>query len=170
MRSLAILGLALSGCGWGVLAPAPERDNSPLQTESLVYNLRGYFGAYEADATVVYVNRTASPVFYAPCTGGSPLPDLDIVRAGNDTTPHVIGAGCAGVGLMATRSVAPGDSLVFSVFLGSGQRPVVDMTHRTGLFRILMHLCTQYDVESDNCILLPVEQRRSNVFRVAPPS
>jgi hypothetical protein len=58
------------------------------------------------------------------------------------------------------------------VWIGSIDRrepdPRYTPRHRSGYMRILLDLCEGPAPFSD-CALLPVEQRRSNRFRVVPP-
>ncbi len=154
-------------------ALAPARDGSPIRTDSLVYTLRRNHGTYDAYALAVYVNRSRKPVAYARCMPEDGGPMFDIVRAEPDTARAFVGGVWACVGGVPTGKVAPGDSLIVPVRLGSTDSPAADppitIAQRIGLFRITFALCARPSADSDACKQLPIEQRRSNVFRIAPP-
>lgn len=170
---VAVISTTLFGCRVGIVSSehSTVRDNSPIQTDSTVYTLRPVLGGYAATASVLYVNHSSSPVYYVPCNPGLPHPDVDLHRAGADTMRHYIGISCIRPGGVSTLTLDPGDTLTFTVDLGSlgNIRPGITMAHRSGLFRIALKLCERFTIESDYCVLLPIEQRRSNAFRVAPP-
>lgn len=151
----------------------PARDDSPVQTDSLVYTLRSRPSVYEAEAVAHYVNRTGRPVYFAQCIGREPLARHSIVPVEPRQRRPVLGVVWACAGGNPPGVVAPGDSLLVRVWLGSMEsphaNPPITMADRTGCFRILLHLSHSPSEDSDALELLPEEQRRSNIFCVHPP-
>lgn len=153
--------------------PVPPRDGSPVQTDSLEYTLEHRPGIFEAQAVARYVNRTGRPVHFARCRSEDPLPIYEIRREGPGERTTIIGYTRGCVGGIPTGVVAPGDSLVVPVWLGSGESPYanppVTMAHRTGCFRIHLALVEAPAANSDYTRVVPDERRRSNVFCIRPP-
>ncbi len=138
-----------------------------------MYRLRRGGGFFNAHAIAAYVNRDAGPVHFARCMPEHTGPMYDIVRADTGTWSFVGEVwGC--VGGVPTGTVAPGDSLVVRVALGGSESsnadPPITMAERTGLFRIVFAFCAGATADSVDCVPTPEEHRRSNVFRIAPPS
>ncbi|HET7230165.1 MAG TPA: hypothetical protein VFJ16_09195 [Longimicrobium sp.] len=168
--------ILLTACGRAAprAAEGPPWDDSPVQTDSPVYTLRRTSNMLDATATLRYVNRTGRPVHYLRCSPRRPEPLHSIVRAAPDTARIPLGVGvvraCAAG---PTGVLAPGDSVVMRVWIGSiDQRepdPRYTLRHRTGYMRILLDLC-EGPARFSDCTLLPEAQRRSNRFRVVPPS
>jgi hypothetical protein len=153
--------------------PVPPRDDSPVQTDSLEYTLQHRPSIFDAQAVARYVNRTGQPVHFARCRSEDPLPLYEIRREGPGERTSIIGFARGCVGAVPTGVVAPGDSLVVPVWLGSAESPYanppVTMAHRTGCFRILLALVEAPAADSDFVRMLPDERRRSNVFCIRPP-
>lgn len=180
---LVLAGLLLLMVWWGSQPTAPWRtgvqpgfshDDSPVQTDALTYRLVRQAGHYEARAVARYTNRTGAAVHYARCRRDSTGPIFWIVRAEPDQDPgHFVGSPWACVGGVPTGTLAPGATLEVEVWLGSTESPAanppITMADRTGLFRILLELCTSPQKESDDCVPVPDAQRRSNPFRILPP-
>ena len=154
--------------------PLPVRDSSPVQTDSLSYTLRRRGGVLEATALAVYVNRSATGVHFARCTSDSDDPLLSLRRELPPGASPIVGSPRACVAGVPTGRLAPGDSLVVKVWLGSvdspSAYPPITMTDRTGIFRVLLDLCAEAVADSDECTLLPAGQRQSNLFRLLPPA
>jgi hypothetical protein len=153
--------------------PVPPRDGSPVQTDSLEYTLEHRPSIFDAQAVAHYVNRTGRPVHFARCRSDDPLPIYEIRREGPGERTSIIGYARGCVGAIPTGVVAPGDSLVAPVWLGSAESPYanppITMAHRTGCFRILLALVEAPATDSDYARPLPDEMRRSNVFCIRPP-
>jgi hypothetical protein len=151
----------------------PVRDNSPVQTDSLIYTLEYRSGVYEAEAVARYVNRTAGPVYFDRCMPHDQKPMYGLVPAEDRQKRPVLGMAWACVGGVPPGSVAPGDSIHIPVWLGSLNAPYSDppttMADRTGCFRLLLRLVRSPGKDSDRSELLPEEQRRSNIFCVRSP-
>jgi hypothetical protein len=149
------------------------RDNSPVETDSLIYTLRYRPNIYEAEAVARYVNRTGKPVYFARCTPEHQTPRYSLVPVEPRQRHPVLGLASACIGGVPTGVVAPGDSLLVRVWLGSMQSPYanppITMADRTGCFRILLRLYRSPSEGSDFAEPLPEEQRRSNGFCVRSP-
>lgn len=151
----------------------PTRDASPAQTDSTVYHLHRTTNAYEASATVTYVNRTATSVYYAPCGVGTyEGPLYGIRRTGPDSTRRLqndIAWGCGG--RVPTKELRPGDSVTVQIRLGAydqpTQSPPVQPEDLVGLMRVQFSLCARSG-NSDDCALAPLPQalEQSNAFDV----
>jgi hypothetical protein len=151
----------------------PVRDNSPVQTDSLIYTLEYRSGIYEAEAIARYVNRTAGPVYFDRCMPHDQKPMYGLVPVEARQKRPVLGMAWACVGGVLPGSVAPGDSILIPVWLVSADSPYSDppitMADRTGCFRIHLRLVRSPGKDSDRSELLPEEQRRSNIFCVRSP-
>ena len=154
-------------------ASGPARDASPAQTDATVYHLHRTTNAYEASATVTYVNRTATSVYYAPCGVGTyDGPLYGVRRTGPDSTRRLqtdIGWAC--VGGVPTKELRPGDSVTVQVRLGAydqpTQSPPVQPQDLVGLMRFQFFLCAR-SVNSEDCARTPLPQalEQSNAFDV----
>ena len=154
-------------------AAGPARDASPAQTDSTVYHLHRTTNAYAAFATVTYVNRSATSVYYAPCGVGTyEGPLYGVRRTGPDSTRRLqtdIAWGCGG--RVPTKELRPGDSVTVRVRLGAydqpTQTPPVQREDLVGLMRVQFSLCARSG-NSDDCALAPLPQtlEQSNAFDV----
>lgn len=155
----------------GNTTAVPARDDSPIQTDALVYRLRRIPGGYDATAIASYTNRTGQPVYFARCDPTSTLPIHFVVREPPDETPSVVGAVWACVGGVPTGVIAPDSGVTVEVWLGSldspNAQPPIRPEERVGLFRIVFQLHHVPGVDPDAETLLPLEERRSNVFRIS---
>lgn len=149
----------------------PQRDSSPIQTDSLVYHLRELPDRYDAYAIAVYTNRTSDSVYFARCTSDATEPITRLRRTGPDTTIGILGGiDWACVGGVPTGTVPPGGTLETRVWLGSSKSPHAvppdRPEERVGRFRIEFRLCARFAADSDECDVLPREARQSNEFNV----
>lgn len=164
----------------GTTSPvAPSRDSSPVQTDSTIYHLERNLDALDAWATVTYVNRTGSAVYFERCYFGDSTPTYTYQRIEGPSlfdragwsNRTVVGIAWACYGGVPTGVLAAGDSISIRVWVGSADSPhaypPVTYAERIGTFRILLDLCATYAIEV--CSLLPVEQRRSNEFLLRLP-
>jgi hypothetical protein len=163
---------------WSCMSPSepelgPHGVDSPVQTDSLEYTLLRVPGGYQALARAVYVNRTGRELHFARCTPDHDGPIFNLQRATSVTTQSVVGGAWACVGGVPTGRLPAGDSVVVNVGLGSWDsphaNPPITMSMRTGLFRVVLQLCQDHAADSVGCRLLPIEQRRSSIFRINPP-
>lgn len=175
---LAVAFFIVVGCGEpdGVeQVPVPDRDDSPVQTDALVYTLHPGLtneegGAY---ALATYTNETGSAVLFARCYDTDVGPIFNVERAAPDYGTHVVGPVWACVGGVEPGVVGVNERLVLEVPLGSsleGGSPPITMRERTGLFRVTVDLYSSYDPGSDAGRKLPADQRVSNVFRIDEPT
>lgn len=151
----------------------PERDDSLVQTDSPVYVLRYRPGTYEAAARAVYLNRTGEAVHFTRRLPQSTGPMFYLKRIRPSGGPPVVRAVWACVGGVPTGRLAPEASLIFRVWLGSTEpphaQPPITMKDRTGLFRLVLELCSEAEADSDDCVPVAEEKRQSNLFRILPP-
>ena len=156
-----------------VEASGPARDMSPAQTDATVYHLHRTTNAYEASATVTYVNRSTTSVYYAPCGVGTyDGPTYGVRRTGPDSTRRLqtdIAWAC--VDRVPTKELRPGDSVTVQIRLGAydqpTQSPVVQPEDLVGLMRVQFFLCER-SVTTDDCLFaqLPPALTQSNAFDV----
>src|SRR4051812_37100336 len=83
---LSFSTIVLAACSGEISAPvvllAPQRDESPAQTDSTVYHLQRTQSEYRAWVTTTYTNRTTRPVYYRRCTATSAVPMFGVARTG----------------------------------------------------------------------------------------
>jgi hypothetical protein len=174
--SRRMLGLIVSivlgpGCSaTGVNAP-PVRDNSPVQTDSLVYHLERRSSEYRAYVTATFTNNTSSPVYFARCNGESDLPMFGVRRTGPDSTKTLfLDFAWACVGGVPTGQIPPGGSTTVRVPVGSVDQPAMQPPLKpedlVGLMRVSLQLCRSYSADSDYCDAVPETERISNAFLV----
>ena len=173
---LVLCASALSALGChGPTGPATSggaRDESPIQTDSLVYHLVASPGAHEATAVATYVNRTGAPVYYARCGVGQYTgPLFGYRRTGTDSTRSLFtDSAWACVGGVPTGELLPGGSLTVRVRLGSFDQlrmtPPLRPEQIVGRMRIEFSLCTRYSADSDYCDPVQQSARQSNAFDV----
>jgi hypothetical protein len=170
---IAALCFAVAGCDASEMVTAPEDARFVVRTDSTTYTLHRVPGGFEAQARVVYINRTASTVYFARCDPRSTSPMYGIDRIMPDTGSYFVGGAWGCVGGVPTGSIVPGDSVVLSIWLGSmdspNAQPPVTMRQRVGQFRILLELCTRFEADSDDCELVAEKYRTSNTFDLKPP-
>jgi hypothetical protein len=150
---------------------APVRDDSPAQTDSLIYRLKRTTGEYRAIVRVTYRNRTGAPVHFKRCNSVSVAPMFWFRRVGPDSTRRsFVDWAWACVGGAHTGLLAPDDSVTFSVPFGSVDqplmRPPLQPEDLVGTFRVELSLCTRYASDSDYCDLSQQVSRQSNVFEI----
>jgi hypothetical protein len=179
IRSIAskrILGLVAStvlgpGCiGTDPNAP-PVRDNSPIQTDSLVYHLERRPSEYRAYVTATFTNNTGSPVYFARCDGESQTPMFSVRRTGPDSTKALFSDfAWACVGGVPTGQIPPGAATTVRVPVGSvdqpSMQPPLKPEELVGLMRVNFLLCRSYSADSDDCDAMPTTERISNSFLV----
>ena len=145
-----------------------ERDDSPIQTDSLIYGLRKIPGAYDATAIATYTNRSGSPVYFARCMHDATGPMYYRRRVSPDTITPFFGEAWACVGGVQRGEVRPGGTLTVSVWLGSPESPyeAIRPEQRIGLYRIDFELFAVPGVGRDSGDALPKREQQSNVFEV----
>jgi len=150
----------------------PARDDSPVQTDSLIYHLRRLPSEYRADVAATFVNRSASPVYFARCNPQSTTPMFGVRRTGPDSTAKLFsGLAWACVGGVPTGEIPIGGSVTVRVPVGSldqhAMQPPLKSEDRVGLMRVELSLCKKYSADSDYCDRSPQAQRSSNAFYVS---
>lgn len=153
---------------------SPSGDDSPAQTDSSRYTLRAVPGGYDASANVTFANRGTSPISFARCGFQSNTPMWSLRRTGADSTARAfIGVAWACVGGVPSGQLAPGDSIVLRVWLGStaspNANPPIQPAERVGRFRVELMMCKGSVTDSDRCEQLPQAQRQSNAFDIVFP-
>ena len=174
---LLVCAAMLSGCAADRLASAPRTsarvpwDDSPVQTDSLVYHLRRTPDEYSAYVTAVYRNTTGDLVYNPRCSPTSTGPMFFSRRTGPDSLRSLFtdwGWGC--MGNVPTGTFMPGDSVVVRVRFGSVDQPFMQPPLQpdelVGDFRVEPWLCAGPETNSDHCVLAPQAQRSSNAFSV----
>lgn len=147
------------------------RDDSPVQTDSLVYTLQRVSGAWRAYATATFRNTTSATVSFARCMPSDTIPMFGIRRTGPDSTRQLfVDWDWACVGGVPTGEIVPGAEKTVRVPLGSidqpSMQPPLQRDWLIGLMRIELRLCQQPVADSDDCDPLPQAQRQSNAFEV----
>jgi hypothetical protein len=154
------------------IAAPPARDDSPVQTDSLAYHLRRLPSEYRADVTATFINRSASPVYFARCNRQSTTPMFGVRRTGPDSTAKLFsGFAWACVGGVPTGEIPVGGSVTVRVPVGSvdqhAMQPPLKPEDLVGLMRVELSLCKKYSADSDYCDPSPQAQRSSNAFYVS---
>lgn len=167
---LFIVGLLGVGCV-SPLENAPTRDNSPVQTDSLVYHLKRLPSEYRAVVAATYTNQTPSPVYFARCNRESTTPMFGVRRTGPDSAkPLFLDWAWACVGGVPTGEIKPGASITVHAFVGSvdqpAMRPPLTPEQLVGLMRVTLQLCRNFSADSDYCEAVPDAERSSNAFLV----
>ena len=152
-------------------APGPARDDSPVQTDAVVYRLRRVPGAYEATARATYVNRTGSTVYYMRCLPSDKGPMYGYHRTGPDSARSLFSnIAWACVGGVPPGALRAGDSVSVHVRLGAFDQPQMSPPLRpeeiVGQMRIWLDLCGRNGTGSADCVPLPLAQKQSNAFDV----
>ena len=150
---------------------ASDWDAWPGRTDSLVYHLRREPGEYRAYASVTLRNRTGGPIHFARCMPGDVRPMFWLSRTGPDSTARLfVDWAWACVGGVPTGELAPGNSVVVRVPLGSidqpNMSPPLRPEHLVGLLRVRFHLCRARNNDSDYCEPVPQADAQSNAFEV----
>jgi hypothetical protein len=156
------------------LAPDLARDDSPVQTDALVYTLTRQGDAWRAYVLATYRNTTGAPVSFARCGPGDTLPMYGVRRTGPDSTTTLFldwAWGC--VGGVPTGTIAPGEAVTVRVSLGSVDQPHMQPPLQpewlVGQMRVVLELCQGAVADSDECAPLPQAARQSNAFLVRFP-
>jgi hypothetical protein len=149
----------------------PDRDASPVQTDSLAYTLARGPSAYRAVVTATYRNGGSAPVYFKRCMPNDPLPTVSVRRTGADSARTLfVDWAWACVGGVPTGTLAPGQSVTVRVPVGSVDQPQMQPPLRpeqlVGRLRVELDLCARFTAESDFCEPLPQPQRSSNAFLV----
>ncbi len=175
-RLVVVIAVLLGpGCVGAVTSPGmdapPGRDDSPAQTDSLVYHLQRLPSEYRAYVTATFTNRNSSSVYFARCNRQSTVPIFGIRRTGADSAKILFSDfAWACVGGVPTGEIAPGASLTVRVPVGSvdqaAMQPPLKPEHLIGLMRVTLSLCRQFSADSDYCDPVPDAQRISNAFLV----
>lgn len=172
-RLLVVMAVLLGpGCVGARITDAPlARDDSPAQTDSLVYRLQRLPSEYRAFVTATFTNRSPSSVYFARCNRQSTVPMFGIRRTGADSTRVLFSDfAWACVGGVPTGEIAPGVSVTVRVPVGSvdqaAMQPPLKPEHLVGLMRVTLSLCRQYSADSDYCDPVSDAQRISNAFLV----
>ena len=168
---LTLSSVITISCGTGSINGVPPRDQSPLQTDSLVYHLKRLPGEYRAYVSATFRNQTAAPIYFARCNRASTTPMFGLRRTGADSARVLFSDfAWACVGGVPTGSIAPNESVTVNVPAGSldqrAKQPPLLPEHIVGLMRIELSLCEQYSDDSDDCNSLPQARRSSNAFLV----
>src|SRR5438552_11056740 len=120
-RTLGLFASILLGPGCVATHPnaPPVRDNSPVQTDSLVYHLERRPSEYRAYVTATFTNKTSSPVYFARCNDESQTPMFGIRRTGPDSTKALFSDfAWACVGGVPTGQIPPGGKTTVRVPVG----------------------------------------------------
>ena len=149
----------------------PLRDNSPVQTDSLLYHLQRLPSEYRAFVVATYTNRTQSTVHFARCNRQSTIPMFGVRRTGADSSRNLFSdVAWACVGGVPTGAIAPGESVTIQAKLGTvdqpAMRPPLKPEDLVGLMRVELRLCRTFSSDSDYCVPVPDAQRISNAFLV----
>ena len=175
----SLLGVASTALGFACVGGSatspdrpPVRDNSPVQTDSVVYHLQRLASEYRAYVVASYVNRTSSAVYFARCNRESTVPMYSIRRTGADSSrTFFTDIFWACVGGVPTGQIAPGDSTMVRVILGSLDQPTMTPPLKpedlVGLMRVELTLCRTFTADSDYCDPVLAPQRVSNAFLVS---
>jgi len=149
----------------------PPRDDSPVQTDSLLYHLKRLPSEYRAYVMATYTNRTQSSVYFARCNRQSTTPMFGVRRTGPDSSTSLFSdVAWACVGGVPTGVIAPGESVTIHAKVGSVDQPAMQPPLKpedlVGLMRVEMRLCRKFSIDSDYCDPVPDAQRISNAFLV----
>ena len=171
MLSLIASVLMGLGCFASAGPTAPVRDNSPVQTDSLVYHLERRPSEYRAYATATFTNNTGSPLYFARCNNESRTPMFGFGRTGPDSAKSLFSDfAWACVGGVPTGQIPPGATTTVRVPLGSMDQPTMQPPLKpeqlVGLMRVTLMLCRHYSADSDDCDAIPQRGRISNAFLV----
>ena len=147
------------------------RERSPIQTDSLSYQLVRRTGEYRAYVLTSYRNSTPGPIYFERCGGRDSLPIYDIGRTGPDSLRRFfIDWAWACAGGVANGELRPGMSVTVRVPLGSIDQPNMTPPLRPedliGEFRVELALCASGVSDSLRCTPMPHSERRSNAFMV----
>jgi hypothetical protein len=152
--------------------PVPQRwDDSPVQTDTVVYRLERRPGEYRAIVVARYTNRTASPVYFARCTAAYTTPMFWIKRTGPDSTRRFfVDWGWACHGQVPPGELRSGATVTVAVSFGSvdqpSMRPPLQPGDLIGRFRLYFDLCTRPAGATFCDATLPLGERISNEFEV----
>ena len=171
-----IAALLTFGCAAGPVTSLqrndiPRRDNSPIQTDSLVYHLQRLSAEYRAYVVAKYTNKTSSSVYFARCNDKSTTPMYGVRRTGADSSKSLFSdVAWACVGGVPTGEIPRGASVTVRVPLGTVDQPAMQPRLKpeelVGLMRVMLELCRTFSTDSDYCDPVPDTQRSSNPFLV----
>ena len=171
MRPLtpALIALSLLSCHDSSTAPSltpPDRDTDALfQTDSLSYTLVDD-GLWDANITIQFTNKTATPTYFANCNGYSAL-RLEKLVAGlwKEAWLAIIPA-CSSLPAAVAPNAVYNPRILFSAGrAGSNVVPKFEVDPIDGLYRIVW-TDSPLTVRDDTAPaeLLPLDQRVSNRF------
>ena len=109
--------------------PVPPRDDSPLQTDRLLYTLTGNDSSgWSTEVVVRYVNHGSEIVYLPGCQPGLPIsPQYGFSRAAPDTGRVIFSIVWACVGGVPALPIPPGasrtDTLLFLSLVSPAARP-----------------------------------------------
>jgi hypothetical protein len=176
VMSVVAAAAAALACAERGIAPADstislQRDESPVQTDSLSYGLTRGTREYRAYAMATYRNTTGAAVYFPRCGNKDTLPMFGIARTGPDSLRRLfVDFAWACVGGVPTGVIAPGHSVTVRVPLGSvdqpNMTPPLQPADLVGQLRVELELCSDGVPDSERCTLLPAAARRSNSFVV----
>lgn len=152
-------------------AIVPPRDDSPLQTDRLVYTLAQRGLVYEAWAVVTYTNSRNSSVYF-PTGCRENRPTYHIVRPEGESIRASLGLAWACVGGQPPMEIPPGTTRQDSVWLignaSPHRNPPDDPRERVGLFRVRYRIYANVQ-DGREVDPLPEAERQSNIFLVQYP-
>ena len=162
---IATIATGLFGIGCdGALVPELVRDDSPVQTDALVYTLTRQSGAWRAYALATYRNSTGARVSFLQC------PSYRVRRTGPDSTLPLFRDQAWACLPAPTGSIPPGGEVTFRILLGSVDQPTMQPPLQpqwlVGRMRVEFMLCANPALSSDDCVLAPQATRQSNAFEV----
>lgn len=169
------MALGIVACSDSTSPPAspPTPRNPSLQTDRLEYVLTEFPFVWETELVVTYENKNPRTVYLPGCLPeGTVEPQYDFVRAEPDTGRVFFTKAWACVGGVPALPIAPGtarvDTVVFVSSDSPGAQPPVQPHERVGLMRVIYRIygSTTPEGEADWGDPLPIENRRSNVFRI----
>ena len=168
-----LIGFALSSaCSSSPpILVSPTRDDSPVQTDSLVYHLKRFPSEYRAYVMATFTNNSAAPVYFARCDRRSTTPMFGVRRTGPDSTAKLFSDfAWACVGGVPTGEIPVGGSITVRVPVGSVDQPAMQPPLKreelVGFMRVELSLCKSSLADSDYCDPLPQAKRSSNAFQV----
>ena len=148
----------------------PVWDDSPVQTDSLVYTLRRLPRELRAFVRARYTNRTGAPVYFHRCTDDYDTPTFWFFRVGADSTRRFfVDWMWPCVGGVPLGVIQPGEYITVTAMFGSFEQPYMTPPllpeHLVGRLRIYMSLCTR-PAETEPCVILPFNERLTNAFEI----
>ncbi len=162
-------GVASAGCDTP-LGSDLARDDSPVQTDAVVYTLTRQSGAWRAYALATYRNTTGAPVSFVRCHPNDTLPLFGVRRTGADSTRPLFRDQFWSCLVAPTGSIGSGAEVTVRVPLGSvdqpDMQPPLQPEWLVGQMRVVLKLCEAPVADGHDCVLLPQARRQSNAFEV----